>query len=69
MNIVLLASHAVAEYDDVRMFSDLGFRGEALLRDHIRDRSGAFRDLVMLAHDAEEEWSALASVGIEDELA
>ena len=60
----------VAEQEGaVRMFSDLGFRGEALLRDHIRDRSGALRDLVMLAHDAEEEWSALASVGIEDELA
>ena len=25
MNIVLLASHAVAEYDDLRMFTDLGF--------------------------------------------
>jgi hypothetical protein len=25
MNILLLASHAVAEYDDVRMFSDLGY--------------------------------------------
>lgn len=25
MNILLLASHAVAEYDDVRMFADLGY--------------------------------------------
>ena len=25
MNILLLASHAVAEYDDVRMFSDMGY--------------------------------------------
>jgi hypothetical protein len=25
MNILLLASHAVAEYDDLRMFTDLGF--------------------------------------------
>ena len=25
MNILLLASHAVAEYDDLRMFSDLGY--------------------------------------------
>ena len=24
MNVLLLASHAVAEYDDVRMFSDMG---------------------------------------------
>ena len=25
MNLLLLASHAVAEYDDIRMFTDLGF--------------------------------------------
>ena len=25
MNLLLLASHAVAEYDDLRMFTDLGF--------------------------------------------
>ncbi|HWT23333.1 MAG TPA: GNAT family N-acetyltransferase [Solirubrobacteraceae bacterium] len=60
----------VAEQEGaVRMFSDLGFRGEALLRDHIRDRSGALRDLLVLAHDAREEWSSLASVGVDDELA
>jgi ribosomal protein S18 acetylase RimI-like enzyme len=53
----------------VRMFDDLGFRGEALLKDHIRDRSGELRDLLVLAHDAGEEWSALSSVGVVDELA
>ena len=47
----------------------VGFGGEAVLRDQIRDRAGALRDLLVLADDAEEEWSALASVGIEDELA
>ena len=50
------------------MFTDLGFRGEALLRDHIRDRAGTLRDLLLLAHDAREEWSSMASVGIESEL-
>jgi ribosomal protein S18 acetylase RimI-like enzyme len=59
----------VAEQDGaVRMFTDLGFRGEALLRDHIRDRAGTLRDLLVLAHDAREEWSSMASVGIEGEL-
>jgi L-amino acid N-acyltransferase YncA len=59
----------VAEQEGaVRMFGDLGFRGEALLRDHIRDRSGELRDLVVLAHDVAEEWSSMASVGVEDEL-
>ena len=60
----------VAEQEGaVRMFDDLGFRGEALLQDHIRDRSGALRDLLVLAHDAGDEWSAMASVGVEDEIA
>ena len=59
----------VAEQEGaVRMFTDLGFRPEALLKDHIRDRSGELRDLLVLAHDAAEEWSAMASVGLEGEL-
>jgi RimJ/RimL family protein N-acetyltransferase len=59
----------VAEQEGaIQMFSDLGFRGEALLTDHIRDRSGELRDLLVLAHDADDQWSAMAAVGIEDEL-
>ena len=33
------------------MFSGLGFRPEALLRDHVKDRDGATRDIVILSHD------------------
>lgn len=51
------------------MFSALGFTGEALLCDHIRDRDGELRDLVMLAHYVDETWSGMASVGLADELA
>lgn len=59
----------VAEQEGAaRMFGELGFRGEALLQDHIRDRTGELRDLLVLAHDADEEWSALAGVGVEGEL-
>jgi ribosomal protein S18 acetylase RimI-like enzyme len=50
------------------MFTGLGFTGEALLRDHIRDRDGAFRDLVVLAHFVEETWSGMAAVGLTHEL-
>lgn len=46
------------------MFVRLGFTGEALLRDHIRDRDGRFHDLVVLAHNAGENWSAIDAVGI-----
>ena len=51
------------------LFTDLGFSGEALLTDHIRDRSGQLRDLMVLAHHVGQTWSAMDAVGIEDELA
>jgi ribosomal protein S18 acetylase RimI-like enzyme len=57
-----------AQTGAVQMFTDLGFRGEALLTCHIRDRGGELRDLLVLAHDVSEEWSTLASLGVEDEL-
>lgn len=36
----------------IELFETLGFRGEALLRDQVRDREGRAHDLVILAHDA-----------------
>ncbi len=64
-----LVVEVVAEQEPaVRMFTDLGFQGEALLRDHIRDRAGALRDLLVLAHFTDENWSAMASVGLGEEI-
>lgn len=50
------------------MFLDLGFTGEALLRDHFRDRSGRLQDLIMLAYLAEQSFEALSAVGLADVL-
>jgi ribosomal protein S18 acetylase RimI-like enzyme len=52
----------------LRLFEALGFRGQAVLIDHIRDRDGQLRDLLVLAHDASEEWSAMASLGLAEDL-
>jgi hypothetical protein len=49
------------------MFNALGFRGEALLTDHIRDGRGNLQDLVVLAHDVEAASSALETVGADQE--
>lgn len=35
----------------VALFESLGFRGEAMLKDHVRDRSGTSHDLAILSHD------------------
>jgi ribosomal protein S18 acetylase RimI-like enzyme len=50
------------------LFTDLGFTGEAVLRDHIRDRNGELRDLMVLAHHVSDTWSGMDTVGIADEL-
>ena len=36
----------------IALFESLGFRGEALLKGHVRDRDGTLHDLVTLSHDA-----------------
>jgi len=52
----------------LEMFGSLGFTGEALLRDHIRDRRGDLRDLVMLAHFVDATWADMNSISLADEL-
>jgi ribosomal protein S18 acetylase RimI-like enzyme len=50
------------------LFTELGFTGEALLVDHIRDRNGELRDLMVLAHHVGSTWAGMDAVGVEDEL-
>ncbi|CAA9357274.1 MAG: hypothetical protein AVDCRST_MAG07-3458 [uncultured Frankineae bacterium] len=52
----------------IGMFESLGFEPEALLRDHVRDKTGALHDLVVLAHLVEGTWSGMATAGLEDAL-
>jgi ribosomal protein S18 acetylase RimI-like enzyme len=52
----------------IAMFRSLGFDPEALLANHVCDQSGALRDLMILAHSADEEWSSMVVAGIADEL-
>jgi L-amino acid N-acyltransferase YncA len=50
------------------LFTGLGFSGEALLRDQIRDREGNLRDLMVLAHHVGETWSGMDTVGLPEAL-
>jgi ribosomal protein S18 acetylase RimI-like enzyme len=52
----------------VALFSGLGFSGEALLEDHIRDRNGELRDLLVLAHHVGRTWSNMSTLGLADVL-
>jgi hypothetical protein len=52
----------------VAMFRALGFEPEALLTDHVRDRGGDLRDLMVLSHSVEEQWSSMITAGIADDV-
>jgi ribosomal protein S18 acetylase RimI-like enzyme len=51
----------------IRMFRELGFEGEALLRDQLRSpEDDSLRDVVVLAHLVDETWSTMLSGGIDE---
>jgi ribosomal protein S18 acetylase RimI-like enzyme len=50
------------------LFTGLGFTGEALLVDHIRDRDGQLRDLMVLAHHVGATWAGMEAVGLPEAL-
>ena len=60
-----LAVEVVAEQEAAEaLFRNLGFEPEALLRDHIRDRDGNYRDLLVLSHHLDANWSGMATLGL-----
>jgi RimJ/RimL family protein N-acetyltransferase len=65
LSVEVVADQAAA----IQLFQVLGFGGEAILRDHVRDRDGRLHDLIVLTHVVDENWALLATSGIEDALA
>ena len=65
VTVMIAADNAGA----IEMFGQLGFECEALLRDHLRSPAdGALRDVVLLAHLADETWSTMLTGGFEHAL-
>ncbi len=52
----------------IAMFRGLGFEPEALLTDHVRDRSGQTRDLIVLANSVDEQFAAMSAAGVAEQL-
>lgn len=50
----------------IGMFQQLGFTGEALLRDHFQDRTGQLQDLIMLAYLVGPTHEVLSALGMSD---
>lgn len=52
----------------ITVFEDMGFRTEALLRDHVKDSSGEKHDLIMLSHDVQGVQSIMQAYGVDEAL-
>jgi ribosomal protein S18 acetylase RimI-like enzyme len=69
LGLTKIVVEVVAEKEgDIAMFTSIGFRPEALLHDHIRDREGNLRDLVLLAHEVGPSSAAMDVLGLASEV-
>jgi L-amino acid N-acyltransferase YncA len=59
----MMAQMTVDQTGAIALFESLGFRAEALLRDHVRDREGRRHDIVMLGHDVAKVAAQLQAYG------
>lgn len=49
----IVAQMTTDQVGAIQVFEGIGFKAEALLRDHVKDRDGSKHDLVVLSHDVE----------------
>ena len=69
LGLAKLVVEVIAEQEAlIAMFRGLGFEPEALLVDHVRDRSGELRDLLVLANSVEGQFASMAAAGIVESL-
>lgn len=64
--IKLIARMTPDQRGSITLFEENGFRGEAMLRDHVRDREGNVFDLAILALDLRRSGSVRTSWGLDD---
>src|SRR5260221_179746 len=60
----LMAQMTVDQRGAIGVFEGLGFRAEALLHDHVKDRDGRTHDIVILSHDVARFQSQMAAYGM-----
>jgi len=62
----LIAQMTVDQRGAIAVFESMGFRGEALLRDHVKDRGAIKHDLVILSHDVARFQSQMQAYGLSE---
>lgn len=64
----LVARMTTDQRGAIAVFEELGFRAEALLARHVRDRSGTLHDLVLMSHDVDAATARHELYGLNDAL-
>lgn len=62
----LIAQMTVDQRGAIAVFEGLGFRAEALLHGHVKDRDGNKHDIVILGHDVARFQSQMEAYGLSD---
>ncbi len=60
----IVASMTVDQSGAIAVFESMGYRAEALLRDHVKDRDGVTHDIAILSHDVARVASRLDAYGL-----
>lgn len=64
----LMVEVVADQHAAIALFEGIGFEPQALLSEHIRDRGGELRDLLVLAHSVSDTWAAMTAAGIDHAL-
>jgi len=64
----LVAQMTADQQAAIAVFEELGFRAEALLRNHVADRGGKLHHLVLLSHDVDAVQARMQAYGVADAL-
>jgi len=60
----IIAQMTLDQQGAIAVFESLGFRSEALLRDHVQDRDGKKHDIVILSHDVAKVMARMGAYGL-----
>jgi RimJ/RimL family protein N-acetyltransferase len=62
----IVAQFTIDQKAAIATFEELGFKAEALLRDHVKDRTGQKHDLLVFSHDVANFASQLDAYGVSE---
>jgi RimJ/RimL family protein N-acetyltransferase len=62
----MVAQMTIDQKGAIATFEELGFKPEALLRDHVKDRNGETHDLLVYSHDVRAFQSQLDAYGVSE---